>query len=270
MKRAVYKELTNWAKDSSRKPLILRGARQVGKSYLVKELQQTFNNHIELNFEERPELAKIFQNTLEIDEILKKITAILKQKITPGETLIFFDEVQLCPAALTSLRYFYEKRPDIHVIAAGSLIEFAIEDVGLPVGRVRSLYMHPMTFHEFLMAVDEYQLIEYLTGHDNTTEIDEVIHERMKSLLADYFAVGGMPEAVKMWSQTKDLNRVQLIHSDLIDTFRQDFSKYAKKGQIKYIDKVFNAIPKLSGKKFVFSSVDESLRARELRPALEK
>src|SRR6185312_5122713 len=152
MKRIIDRHLIEWKNSPNRKPILLRGARQVGKTFAVRKLGESFQNYIEINFERRPELKSIFELNLIPSRIIRDLIAILKQEINPGSTLLFFDEVQEAPNAIIALRYFYEEMPDLHVIAAGSLLDFAIQQVGVPVGRVAFLYMYPMSWLEFLMA----------------------------------------------------------------------------------------------------------------------
>ena len=269
MKRSLLAALDSWRNEADRKPLLIRGARQVGKSYIVRQLGKSYQSFVEVNFEFMPELSGLFSENLDPQEIITKLSVALKKQIVPGETLLFLDEVQVCPNALIALRYFYEKMPHLHVIAAGSLIEFAIEQVGMPVGRVRSAYLYPMSFTEFLEASEDHSLVHYLQQHDLNRPLEEIFHKKLLSLFGEYLVVGGMPEAVKSWFGAKDLSAVKRIHKDLLETYKQDFSKYSKRSQVKYLEKIFQAVPQLLGKKFVFSAVDQDLKSRELRPALE-
>ncbi|MCK5807511.1 ATP-binding protein [bacterium] len=269
MKRKIFQYLQEWKDAKKRKPLIIRGARQVGKSYVVKELGKKFNYFAELNFELLPELVEMFEKNLDPEVLLPKLSTALKCKIEPGKTLLFLDEIQKAPNALISLRYFYEKVPDLHVIAAGSLIDFAIEQVGIPVGRVRSVYMYPLSFSEFLSATENEYLYNYLVEHDLKKKLDTVLHDKLIALLGEYFAVGGMPEAVSVWNETKNFKEVKAVHADIIDTYKQDFQKYSKNGQIKYLESVFKAVPRLAGQKFVYANVDQTVRSRELKAAFE-
>ncbi len=269
MKRLSLAKLLEWKDDKERKPLILRGARQVGKTYLVREFGKEYDEFIEINFEMNPELCVIFNENLDPENILRKISIALNKTIIPEKSLMFFDEIQSCPKALSALRYFYELRPDIHIISAGSLIEFLIQDEGIPVGRVRSLYIYPMNFYEFLLARGEDRLISILESTNLSNPIDVFYHNRLLNLLGEYISIGGMPEAVKLWTDTGDFMKVQRVHSDILETYRQDFHKYAKAQKIKYIEKIFNKIPQILGERFIFSHIDRNLKTRELRPALE-
>jgi len=181
----------------------------------------------------------------------------------------FLDEIQEVPEAIKALRYFYELMPELHVIAAGSLLEFQIEKIGIPVGRVSTMYMYPLTFPEFLMADHNDDYLSAIADIFNENIINQVFHNRLLRLLGEYIAVGGMPEAVNCWVETKEYQQCSQIHRSLIETFRQDFLKYSKKHQIKHIDKLFNEIPHMLGRKFKFSAISGEYRKRELDPALD-
>lgn len=269
MKRLVLDQLIDWKNDSNRKPLLIRGARQVGKTYLVRKLGETFKNYIEINFEMSPDLRLLFKEDLNPKNVIKKIEIILNENIIPGETLLFFDEIQSCPEALTSLRYFYEHKPDLHVIGAGSLIEFLLEEIGMPVGRIRSLFLYPINLKEFLIAKGEGRLLEILESHNPENKLDEIYHRKLLRIMGEYLAIGGMPEVVNQWLETGDYRKVQYLHTDLIETFRQDFNKYAKSHQIRYIEMLFNSIPVLMGNKFKYSNVTRELKSRDISPALD-
>ncbi len=265
MKRLVYQRLKEWSKETERKPLILRGARQVGKSYAVQKLGESFDNFIEINFEFSQSFLPIFEEDLDPQRIVQQISVLTKQKIVPGKTLLFFDEIQSCPRAITSLRYFYEKMPELHVIAAGSLLEFAHELVGIPVGRVQSLYVHPVTFFEYLAADGEELLLEQILKEE---KLSEVVHKKILKHVGIYLALGGMPEVLRSWIEYKDPLKCSEKHATLLDTYRQDFQKYAKKPSLKYLSLLFENIPRQLGEKFKFSKIGE-YRKRELEPALE-
>jgi predicted AAA+ superfamily ATPase len=268
MKRELVNYLINWKKNEDRKPLIIRGARQVGKTTSVRKLGETFLSFIELNFEQQSALHSIFENDLDPQKIIIDLQILTKQHIVPGKTLLFFDEVQICPRALIALRYFYESMPELHVIAAGSLLEFCIEQVGLPVGRVQFLYAYPMSFKEFLWALDETFLVDAILHHDINTPFQTAIHEKALRLFGEYIAIGGMPEAVRLWRDHKNYQRCLDIHHDLIAAYKQDFEKYAKKSQIKYVEHVFEQIPLQLGNQLQFSKIAGDYRKRELLPAL--
>lgn len=269
MKRIVFQELKRWKESPQRKPILLRGARQVGKTYIVRELGKNFPNFVEINFELLPDASKIFDRDLLPDRIIRDLSLFLGKKIEPGQTLLFFDEIQESPKAIQSMRYFYELLPQQHVISAGSLLDFELEKIGLPVGRVASIYMFPMSFLEFLAAKNEPLLIEMILEHDIETKVSEVVHTKILHLLGEYFAIGGMPEAVQCWLDTQDPNKCGAIHRTIIDSFRQDFNKYATKFQMKYLELLFNSIPALLGQKFKFSHIPGEYRKRDLLPSLD-
>ncbi|MCP5106133.1 MAG: ATP-binding protein [bacterium] len=269
MKRTVMVELMKWKDDSRKKPLLIRGARQVGKTYTIRQLGSVFEDFQELNFELKPEAEKAFKSDLDPQRIIRDLSIFTGQKITPGKTLLFFDEIQEAPNAIKAIRYFYEMMPELHVIAAGSLLDFELENTGMPVGRVSSIYMHPMSFTEFLAAKGENLLIDVLAGHNVTENISDMAHRKLLKLLGEYMTVGGMPEAVDCFVETSDLNRCFKIHRSIIDTYRQDFNKYAKKYQLKYVELLFSSIPSLVGKKFKYSHVPGEYRKRELMPSLD-
>jgi predicted AAA+ superfamily ATPase len=269
LKRIVFEALIRWKKSPQHKPILLRGARQVGKTYIVRELGKLFPDFVEINFELLPEAGKIFDRDLLPDRIIRDLSLFLGRKIEPGHTLLFFDEIQTAPKAIQTLRYFYERLPQQHIVGAGSLLDFELEKIGMPVGRVTSLYMFPMSFIEFLAAKSEPLLIEMILEHDVKTKVSEAVHTKMLHLLGEFFAIGGMPEAVQCWLDTEDLNKCGAIHRTIIDSFRQDFNKYATKFQIKYLDVLFSAISALLGQKFKFSNIPGEYRKRDLLPALD-
>jgi predicted AAA+ superfamily ATPase len=269
MNRTSYTYLKEWKNHKNRKPLIIRGARQVGKTYLVRQLGKSFPDFVEINFEFSSEIKKIFERDLDPLRIVNQLSLLLNVRINPGTTLLFFDEIQEAPKAIASLRYFSEMVPELHLIAAGSLIEFALEEIGLPVGRVEYLYLYPLTFIEFLRASGNETLAFEILKHDPKEELSEVIHDKIFKLLGEYFAIGGMPEAIKKWIEYRDLKICSAIHRRLIESFRHDFSKYAKKYQLKYVSLLFDTIPAMTGQKFMFSRVPGEFRKRELEPALQ-
>jgi len=269
MKRLIDYYLNSWKNDHYRMPLLLRGARQVGKTFSVRKLGESFSEFVEINLEEMPEARVVFEKNLDPERMIAELSAIMQQPIIPGTTLLFIDEIQVVPRAITALRYFYEKMPKLHMIAAGSLLDFAIEQVGMPVGRVQSLYMFPLSFIEFLVALNYTILLEEILSHDPEKEISSVIHDKTLALLGDYLALGGMPRAVKLWQETKDPLTCSKVHTTILDAYRQDFDKYAKKLQIKYVELVFKNIPVQLGRKFRYSLIEGEYRKRELAPALD-
>ncbi|OGB83542.1 hypothetical protein A3F66_05945 [candidate division TM6 bacterium RIFCSPHIGHO2_12_FULL_32_22] len=269
MKRFIDHYLKEWKEQSGFRPLLLRGARQVGKTYAVRELGKQFDNIVELNLELNPELKAIFKHNLDPHRIIREISSVKFQQIVPGKTLLFFDEIQAEPQAVTALRYFYEMIPDLHVIAAGSLLDFAIEQVGIPVGRVEFLYMYPLSFLEFLYASGANLIIKEILKHDIKEPISEIIHSELLRYISEYLAIGGMPEVVNSWSKEKNPLKCFAIHQRLVDSYKYDFTKYAKKFQIKYLDILLPEIPRQMGKKFKYSAVEGDFRKRELSPCLD-
>ena len=268
-KRSILRDLKAWKQSPSRKPLLLQGARQVGKSALVKSFGESFENFIEINFEQTPELYKLFEGNLDPKHIVPSLELYLEKSITPGSTLLFFDELQECPRAITSLRYFYEKMPELHVIGAGSLLQFQIQEEGIPVGRVEFLHLHPFSFKEFLSALGQEQLLSFIESHPLDELVSSIIHQKALELVRTFFIIGGMPEVVAKYVETKDIKECQKIQSALTASYRQDFRKYARDRQIKYVEAVFAAIPRLLGQKFKYSAVDPHLRSKDLSAALE-
>lgn len=269
MKRNLLKILREWKQEERHKPIVLKGARQVGKSYLAKELGSDFDTFAEVNFDFQPELKRVFDRDLDPARITLELSLALKTRIEAGRTLLFLDEIQDCPKAIRALRYFYEKMPGLHVIAAGSLLDFVLEHTGVPVGRVTPLHLYPMSFIEFLDAMGEDTLKEVLLGHDVKAPLAEVAHRRLNRLLSEYLATGGMPEAVAEWIRDKDVHRVVSIQRSLIETYRQDFAKYASGKKIRHVDVVYSGVAGTMGKKLVFAALGSHYRTRELKPALE-
>lgn len=269
MKRFIEAELKGWKNASYRKPLLLRGARQVGKTYVVQQFGKQFFSFVEINCESQPDVRLIFEKDLDAQRIMRDLSLFTKKQIIPGQTLLFIDEIQTTPNAITALRYFYEQIPELHVIAAGSLLDFAIEQIGIPVGRVESLYLYPMSFLEFLLAMENDILVQEILSHPVDKPMSEPVHNKIFSLLGEYIAIGGMPGVVECWLETKDATRCFALHHALIDTYRQDFGKYAKKFQIKYVDLVFKTIPQQLGRKFKYSNIEGDYRKRELSPSLD-
>jgi len=264
MKRDLLQKLIVWKTHPLRKPLILRGARQVGKSWVIKRFSQYFPSYVEINFEKEEETKSLFDGKLDVQQLLERLSLYAKKKIVPGETLIFFDEVQECERCLRALRYFKEECPELHVIAAGSLIDFTLEKIGMPVGRVQFLYLFPMSFGEFLIACDR----EDLRNHILLQQFDPLIHPIILELFKNYLWLGGMPAVVDSWVRFRNPVLCQEVQTEIILAYRQDFEKYARTNQIEHVSKVFNAIPSLIGTKFKFSNVDIDLKAALLKEAL--
>jgi len=264
MKRLIDQELKKWKESNDRKSLILRGARQVGKTFSVRQLGTTYVDFYEINLEKRAELHSIFERNLDPIRILRDLSVDRGAPIRPGETLLFFDEIQVCPQAMLSLRYFYEEMQELHIIGAGSLLEFAIEQVGLPVGRVQTLSVFPMSFAEFLVAKGQKLLLEAIC---EPTALAKIIQDNAIRFLSEYFVIGGLPEIVANWVSFELPLEVKDKLSTIVNAYRQDFEKYAKKNQLKYLNLLLQHIPLQIGKKFKFQGIGE-YRKRELAPCL--
>jgi predicted AAA+ superfamily ATPase len=272
MDRHILQKLIQWKNNPRRMPLIIRGPRQVGKSYLIEEFgKKFFKQHLTLNFELNPHLKNCF-NDLNPIQILNQIELTLGVHITQEpSTLLFFDEIQECPQAILALRYFKEQKPDIPVIAAGSLLEFALDNAEfrMPVGRIQYLYLRPLSFEEYLIARGFSQLVSFLQAATLLEPPSEAIHQRLTSLLREYMIVGGMPNVVAEFLLTERFQACQSLQEGLLLTYRDDFGKYAKHSQHRYLQTCFERAPTLVGEDFNFSKIDPNLRARELRPALD-
>lgn len=229
MERAVLQDFVRWKEGSHRKPLIVRGARQVGKTYAIGEFgRRHFSKILTFDFEKNRSLRKIFAEDLTVANLLVQLEVAAQEKITPGDTLLFFDEIQLCPRALMALRYLYEDRPDLHVIAAGSLLEFEMDKISFPVGRVEFAWMYPLSFAEFLQATGHEALLVQRPTLDSTAKIPEFLHEQFLEQLKRYSLVGGMPEAVARYRETQSLHEVTRVHHNLLQAFSQDIAKYER------------------------------------------
>ena len=268
MKRDLLINLNEWVKDSHRKPLILRGARQVGKSWLAKELGKQFESFVEINFDRNPELAGLFEKTVEPQKLIEMISNFLGMEIVVGKTLLFIDEIQNCSRAITSLRYFYEEMPEMHVIAAGSLLDFELRKISIPVGRISFLYVYPFSFGEFLSATGNENLRKMLIENEYS-ELSELFHNKLMELIGIYSFIGGMPEVVQMYIIDGNFKKCMEIQSDILQTYKNDFNKYAKNHQIKYLEKVFSSIPLQTGNKFKFVSVSREHKSKDLLEALD-
>jgi len=263
--------LPQWKDQPHRKPLLIRGARQVGKTYTVRSLaQKYFRNVVEINFELHPELKKIFQ-TIEPTEIVRNIRLVLNGPIEIGQTLLFLDEIQECPQAIVALRYFYENLPDLHLIGAGSLLEFCLGDKGfkMPVGRVQYLYLQPLSFMEFLAASGEEPLKDTLHQISVRKPIPEVIHNKLLNLFREYSRIGGMPGVVSSYLEDKGGTAYQNQQTLLMQTYRDDFGKYAaSRSRQDQLQKVFLTAPSMVGRRYKYSHVDRETQARDLKEAL--
>ena len=255
IQRKIDDVLLTWQRSSSRKPLLIRGARQVGKSTAVRNLSKQFDYFIEINFDEQPEYLNLFANTSDIGDLIEQLAIITQTEIIEGRTLVFLDEIQASLPAISKLRYFYEKKPNLHVIAAGSLLEFALSELpSFGVGRVRSLFMYPFSFIEFLGALNEKPLASMIQQSNSQSPINPIFHEKLKIYFKKFLIIGGMPQAVQTYVAKGDLLEVQRILDDLIIAIQADFVKYKRQIPPTNIKSVFESIVKQVGTKFKYSN----------------
>lgn len=274
MKRAIYPALQAWKRSSVRKPLIIKGARQVGKTYLLKEFgRRDYEATAYLNFDRDPDLAGLFLGKLDPREIVKKISIYLGMPVLPGRTLIILDEVQNVPAAIGSLKYFQEEAPEFHVAAAGSLLGLALnKPTAFPVGKVEFLDMFPMTFGEFLEAAGRSGLREMIEGKADFVPLDEVFHRQLVDLLKVYKYVGGMPEAVARYTAGGDLLEAREVQNQILAAHELDFRKHSGSNDAVRLAAVWDSIPaQLAGenKRFLYSAVETSARAAAFKGSLQ-
>lgn len=267
--RNIDAQLLQWRDDPQHKPLLIRGARQVGKSSAVRFLGKTFKYFIEINLEKQPSLKSLFAEDIDVKKTCSNLSATLGIPIIPGETLLFIDEIQDCIPAIMSLRYFKEDYPELHVIAAGSLLEFALEEIpSFAVGRIRSLYMYPFSFDEFMTAQGLGIQLDAIRAAGPDQPLLEALHQQMTDQLRSFLLVGGMPEAVVTWINTHDYMACAHIHSDIMDTYQDDFNKYKKKISPDLLRKTLRSVASQCGTKFVYKRVDEDSRSDKVKQAL--
>jgi len=270
MYRKKIKNLKYWANQSNRKPLIIRGARQVGKSTLVRMFtNKNGYDLLEINFERNPEYADLFKSN-NPDEIINLLEINFDTEIT-NSTLLFLDEIQAEAKVLKCLRYFYEERPKIPIIAAGSLLDFELNSpsFSIPVGRISYMYLHPMGFVEFLIADGKEKLAKFIECYNIADGIPEVIHKKLINELKIYLVVGGMPEAVKTYTQTKSFRKSEEVKQDLLATFQNDFAKYSKRHQYNLIRKIFAQISQNIGKKIKYSNLSRENKSADVANILD-
>ena len=272
MYRKIMKNLLEWKNDKNRKPLILRGARQVGKTYIIKQFgKENYDGVAYFNFDHDTELYNLFENTKDPNRILEQLAFIYGKAIIPGKTLIVFDEIQECPNALNSLKYFEEEAKEHHIISAGSLLGIRLSHTSFPVGKVDFLDMYPMTFTEFLEADGCKNLVEYMDSLTEIQNIPKVFFDRLTEKLKAYFIIGGMPEVVKSWVNEKDMQKVNKIQNSILRAYESDFSKHTSNIEANRISIIWNSVPSQiskENKKFLYQVAKEGARAREYEGAL--
>ena len=271
IKRNIESDLLTWARKSGFKPLILRGARQTGKSYLIQKiLARQFEQVIQLNLEQEKKYHVCFSRDLRAKTIIKQLEAIGGFRIIPGRTLLFIDEIQECHGAIRALRYFFEELPELHVAAAGSLLEFAFGAIPLPVGRVTLRYLGPLTFEEYLQAVGKEALRDLIRNHSFDKAFPEALHQEALREVQTYMALGGMPEVVKHFAMTRDYLDSEGIQNDIIALFRNDFPKYAKKQkELEYIGRVFEKTVPLIAKQLMYVKIARDIRHEYIKKCLK-
>lgn len=271
MKRNLLPQLIHWRKKPDRKPLILRGARQTGKTWLMLKFgSEAFRETVYINFEQNRNMAELFRETIDIKTIIQALQVQTGKQINPETTLIIFDEIQEAPGAVTALKYFYENAPEYCIVAAGSLLGVALHrSVSFPVGKVNFLDVYPMSFHEFLMASGEDDLLKLLENGE--WELLKVFKNKFTERLRQYFIVGGMPEAVSQFSRNGDFKKVREIQKNILEAYELDFSKHAPEREVPRIRMVWNSIPGQLAKekrKFVYSHIKKGARAKDFEIAL--
>ncbi|MCC6093430.1 MAG: AAA family ATPase [Eubacterium sp.] len=275
MYREIIKDLIKWKNNNRRKPLILTGVRQCGKTYIVEEFgRNNFSNLVVVNFEQDRSVSALFDYDFDVNRIVTEISRLKKADIIPGQTLLFFDEIQECPKAVTALKYFCEDLRGLHLIAAGSLLGVALthKNISFPVGKVNRMQLYPMNFKEFAIACGEENFIQTLSDWPFDREIPDLYSVPMKKLLDDYYIVGGMPEAVKVWSETHDYDEVTDVQNEILNDYESDFAKHAPLSEVPKIKMIWNSVPvqlARENNKFVFSHVKEGKRSADLEDALE-
>ena len=270
MHRFALDYLKQWKTKARRKPVVMRGARQVGKTYLVRQLAETeFDSLLEINFERTPQAASLFESKSP-QTILRLLEARYSVRLSPGKSLLFLDEIQAAPEVFAALRYFREDLPELHVISAGSLIEFVLEEhtFSMPVGRVEYLHLGPVQFEEFLVATGRAGLRQWLADYSPEDVVPEEIHRELLRSLRQYLIVGGLPEAVQAFADSGSYQECEEVKESVLATYRDDFGKYGERANRSRLAKVFDAIPQSVGRKFMYSHVDREERARDLRLAL--
>ena len=270
MRRIVLESLNNWKTRPNRKPLILRGARQVGKSYLVRIFAEKEGlDLLELNLETEVGILECFQskNPQEIITLLELKT---NRKIIPGKTILFLDEIQKATEIFASLRYFYEKLPELHVILAGSLFDFVFEEhnFSMPVGRIEYLYLGPMTFKEFLDGIGKENLSQYLNSYSIRDKLPLTVHDELLKLFKIYLVIGGMPEAVQTYKDTNSFLEVDRVKKSILLTYRDDFSKYSSPGKKSILQKIFQTLPASVGKKIKYMNLAPDEKIHDIKKAL--
>ena len=272
MKRFILNELIKWKESKYRKPLIVKGKRQIGKTYILKQFgEENYEGVAYFNFDHDKDLYNLFNDTKNPKRILEQLAFIYGKAILPGKTLIIFDEIQECPNALNSLKYFQEEANEYHIVCAGSLLGIRLSHTSFPVGKVEFLNMYPMTFSEFLIADNCENLVEYMNSIKEIENIPDIFFNQLEEKLKAYFIIGGMPEAVNIWVNEKDMELVNKVQENILKAYESDFSKHTQNSEANKISLIWNSIPSQlarENKKFLYQTIKEGARAREYENAL--
>lgn len=271
MHRTCLAFLQNWLSSDTRKPLVIRGARQVGKTWIVRHFAKSQGKKLlEINLEKHPKLVSSFSSN-EPAVILERLQADFETTIDPSKCILFIDEIQAAPELFPKLRWFAEDMPELPVIAAGSLLECILgkQEFSMPVGRISYMYLEPLSFEEFLVAQEHSELVAHIKGFSWKNGISEYTHDKLNTLLKEYIIVGGMPAAVHSWSKKRSIAEVGQIHNDILHTYRDDFGKYGSKILPARLQEVMTAVPRRLGEKFVYSHVNPNVRIPVIKEALE-
>ena len=268
--RIIDRHLSEWAARPVHKPVLLRGARQVGKSTAVRHLGESFKYFVEINLEKQPDYIELFKKDLDVKRIVPQMAAMCGTPIIANETLLFIDEIQESQEAIMALRYFKEDMPNLHVVAAGSLLEFVLDDIPtFGVGRIHSMYMFPMTFDEFLQANNEQLLLDARRQANADSPLPTPLHDKLVGLVRTFMLVGGMPESVAKWAETHDYLQCQEVQDDIITGYEADFPKYKKKVDPQLLVATMRSAATQATNKFVYSQVAGGYKTAEVKKALD-
>lgn len=268
--RNIDIELALWRQEKEGKPLLIRGARQVGKSTAIRELSRQFDYFLEVNFEEQRQVHKLFEGDLDPAILCENLSVLYNIPIVPGKTLVFFDEIQACIPAISSLRFFYEKYPELHVIAAGSLLEFALAEIpSFGVGRIRSLFVYPLSFDEYLVGIGEKLLFEAKKKATLEKPLAEPLHQKLLGHVKRFLVIGGMPEVIASYVKSSNINQCGLILDDLIISLKADFAKYKKQVPFLRISEVFDSVIQQSGNKFTYAKAATEANHKQVKEAVD-
>ena len=272
MKRFILEQLVRWKESKYRKPLILRGARQIGKTYILKEFGKEYYEGVAyFNFDHDKNLYNLFENTKDPQRILEQLSFVYGKAILPEKTLIIFDEIQECPNALNSLKYFQEEANQYHIACAGSLLGIRLSHTSFPVGKVDLFNMYPMSFSEFLIADNSENLVKYMESISKIENIPEIFFNKLEEKLKAYFIIGGMPEAVNAWVNEKNIELVNKVQENILRAYESDFSKHTQNSEANKISLIWNSVPSQlakENKKFLYQIIKEGARAREYENSL--